>query len=175
MKTIMAAGYIDVIKGNESEIKTVWGEGEAESQRGVDSSSTLSPEQKVKLVSGLAAREHAVVVMTGKTDLVSDGRHTFSVDNGHEYLGLITGTGCTLGTTISAMVAAHPEDKLAAAVAGLVMFEIAAERAAVQAEVRGPGTFMPAFLDALYRVRMENAEGSLEWLRGAKVALAESR
>jgi thiamine-phosphate diphosphorylase/hydroxyethylthiazole kinase len=170
-----------VIKGNESEIKTVFGSGgdDVEGQRGVDSSSTLSREERARMVRALAAREEAVVVMTGKTDLVSDGARTVAIDNGHEYLGAITGTGCTLGTTISAMVAASSSpsssssgggDRLAAVVAGILLFEIAAEQAAGKSSVEGPGTFVPAFLDSLYRIRTGTAGGDVGWLAAEKLS-----
>ncbi|OHF00133.1 hydroxyethylthiazole kinase [Colletotrichum orchidophilum] len=172
VKTILAGGYLDLIKGNEGEIATVYGGGEVqEQQKGVDSSSTLGPAQKAALVRDLARRERNVVLMTGKTDYVSDGTRTFSVDNGHELLGQVTGTGCVLGTTVSAMLAvsASGHDKLLAVVAGLLHFEIAAEWAAVRPDVQGPGTFVPAFLDELARVRRLTVEGDLKWLQGAKV------
>lgn len=175
VKSILSAGYIDVIKGNESEIKTVYAstggsDTNAESQRGVDSSSTLSDADKFKLVRDLAAREQAIVVMTGKTDFVSDGTRVVAVRNGHQYLGMITGTGCTLGTTISAMVAACAPggDRLVAVVAGILLFEIAAEIAATKESVWGPGTFVPAFLDSLYRVRTGTAMGEIGWLAAAE-------
>lgn len=168
-----------MIKGNESEIKTVFssggGGGDTDSQRGVDSSSTLSDAEKARLVRELAAREQAIVLMTGKTDIVSDGMRVFAIRNGHEYLGMITGTGCTLGTTVSAMVAACPKDgdRLAAVVAGILLFEIAAEQAAGKGSVDGPGTFVPAFLDSLYRIRTGTAAGNLEWLAAERVSLLE--
>ncbi|KAI3394867.1 hypothetical protein diail_2154 [Diaporthe ilicicola] len=172
VKSILSAGYIDVIKGNESEIKTVYGSGDTESQRGVDSSSTLSDADKARVVRALATREQAIVVMTGKTDIVSDGSRVFAIQNGHEYLGMITGTGCTLGTTISAMVAAcSGGDRLAAVVAGILLFEIAAEHAAKKGSVMGPGSFVPAFLDSLYHVRTGAAEGDDSWLSAEKVSL----
>lgn len=175
MKSILSAGYIDVIKGNESEIKTVYGSGTTEGQRGVDSSSTLSDAEKAQLVRDLAAREQAIVVMTGKTDIISDGTRVVAVQNGHEYLGIITGTGCTLGTTISAMVAACPPngDRLAVVVAGILLFEIAAEQAAAKGSVEGPGSFVPAFLDSLYRVRTGTAAGDHGWLSAEKVSMVE--
>lgn len=164
-----------MIKGNESEIKTVAGSSsDGESQRGVDSSSTLTRDEKIRLVRNLAARERAVVVMTGRTDLASDGTRTVAIDNGHEYLGAITGTGCTLGTTISAMVAAWSDgDRLAAVVAGVLLFEISAELAADKATVGGPGTFVPAFLDSLYQVRTRTAEADIQWLAAEKVTMVE--
>lgn len=177
VESILSAGHIDVIKGNESEIKTVYASGSSggnvESQRGVDSSTTLSNEEKVQLVKGLAKREQAVVVMTGKTDVVSDGTRVVAISNGHEYLGMVTGTGCTLGTTISAMVAACADegDKLLFVVAGILLFEIAAEHAAAKGAVEGPGTFVPAFLDSLYRIRTANAAGDFGWLSAEKVSI----
>ena len=56
VKTLMAGGYFNVIKGNESEIKTV--AGDLSQQKGVDSSaSTLTTAEKVDLVSSLAHHE----------------------------------------------------------------------------------------------------------------------
>ena len=172
VKTVLSNGYLDVIKGNEGEIKTVFGTSQ-EQQRGVDSSNTLDPSQKAKLVRELAAREKNVVVMTGKTDFVSDGVRTFAIDNGHEYLGLVTGTGCTLGTTISAAIASRSSDRLSAVIAAILHFEIAAELAAARPEVRGPGTFVPAFLDELFCIRQATANNDLAWLARAKVSSVE--
>lgn len=145
-------------------------------QRGVDSTSSLSLSQKATLVSSLARQRNTVVLLTGKTDLLSDGRRTFRVDNGNEMLGMITGTGCTLGTTVSAMASVVPKggDVLAAAVAATAMFGVAAEKAAARAEVRGPGTFVPAFLDELYLTRKATAEGDLSWLEMVKVTAVEA-
>lgn len=109
------------------------------------------------------------MLLTGATDLLSDGARTFRVDNGHEYLASITGSGCTLGTTVSAMVAAYESDPLVAAVAGTVLFGVAAEMAAARSDVRGPGTFVPAFIDELFAIRKATAEGDLRWLTLVKV------
>lgn len=111
--------------------------------------------------------------MTGKTDFVADGGGdcVIAIDNGHEYLGAVTGTGCTLGTAISAMVAAWggQDGRLAAVCAGILLFEIAAERAAAKEGVDGPGSFVPAFLDALWQLRTGTARGDVGWLDAAKV------
>ncbi|KAK0737045.1 Hydroxyethylthiazole kinase family-domain-containing protein [Apiosordaria backusii] len=168
VKSILANGYLDVIKGNEGEIKTVWGS--VEQQKGVDSRDSLTPEDKLDLVVKLARREQNVVVMTGKTDYVSDGYWTVTISNGHEYLGLVTGTGCTLGTAISVALAAyHKEDKLWAVVTAMLHFEIAAEIAAEREDVKGPGTFISAFLDELYNIRIATVNGDMKWLERAKV------
>ncbi|KAI7205605.1 Hydroxyethylthiazole kinase [Hortaea werneckii] len=169
VRALMRGGYFDLIKGNEGEIRTVSG-AQGVKQHGVDSgASQLQLEDRVKLVRGIAAREHNVVLMTGSTDVVSDGERTFAISNGHEYLGEITGAGCTLGTTIASMLAAERGDKLLAAATGILMYEIAAERAATRDGVKGPGTFVPAFIDELYAIRQESMAGDGKWAQAAKL------
>ena len=169
VKTLMENGYFDVIKGNEDEIATVLEESMVQ-QKGVDTGdSTTDESAKVQLVTKLAARERNVVLMTGKTDYLSDGERTYSIKNGHHYLGNITGSGCTLGTTIAAFLAVHREDRLLAALAGILMYEIAAERAGRRSDVKGPGTFVPALLDELYKISQTASEDDSEWLQAAKV------
>ncbi|KAF2716052.1 TMP-TENI-domain-containing protein [Polychaeton citri CBS 116435] len=167
VRALMAGGYFDVIKGNEGEIRQVSGASGVK-QHGVDSGKAqLSLAERIELVRTVAARERNVVLMTGSTDVLSDGARTFTVANGHELLGEITGSGCALGTTIASVVAVEREDKLLGALAGLLMYEIAAERAAAVA--RGPGSFIPAFLDELYLIRKESVAGNGSWAGAAKV------
>jgi len=169
VKSLMSSGYFDLIKGNENEITTVLGESVIQ-QKGVDSTkSATTALEKARLVKKLAARERTIILMTGSTDYLSDGRRTYSINNGDSYLGRITGSGCTLGTTIAAFLAVHREDKLLAALAGTLMFEIASERAAKREDVKGPGTFVPAFLDELNVVAKQASMRNVNWMKGAKV------
>lgn len=169
VKALMAGGYFDLIKGNEGEIRTVSG-AQGVKQHGVDSgASQLALEDRVKLVKGTAARERNIILMTGATDVISDGERTFAISNGHGYLGEITGSGCTLGTTIASVMAVEREDKLLAAVTGILMYEIAAERAAAREDVKGPGTFVPAFIDELYHIRQHSVSEDGAWAQKAKI------
>jgi len=169
VKKLMSGGYFYVIKGNYSEIMTVSGSSDAQ-QKGVDSTlSDVSDAERARLVKALASRERNVVIMTGEIDYLSDGERTYSVANGHRYLGQITGSGCTLGTTIASFIAVERGDTLLAALAGILMFEIAAERASRQPEVKGPGTFVPAFIDALSCIATEVEAGNGAWIVSAKV------
>ncbi|CAK7238732.1 MAG: thiamine biosynthetic bifunctional enzyme [Sporothrix thermara] len=186
VRTIMAAGYLDVIKGNEGEIQTVYLCGlndedrareEAEAgahrqQRGVDGSNTLDAAARRRLVRRLAAREKCIVVLTGAVDYVSDarGERVVQVADGHPMLGEVTGTGCSLGTVLSATVSAAATlrgediDTFTAVLAGMALYERAAARAAVLPSVHGPGTFVPAFLDELAQCRRAAAAGDMAWL-----------
>jgi thiamine-phosphate diphosphorylase/hydroxyethylthiazole kinase len=166
-----------VLKGNRSEILSCTPGGSKLQQRGVDSAPGDEDATDLAKIGGtvrdLSALRRSVVVMTGKTDLVTAGGAVFTVANGHEYLGMVTGTGCCLGTVISAMIAAYPEDKLAATIAGLLLYEIAAEIAAERADVKGPGTFVPAFLDELLGIRRKTVDGDFSWLARAKIGALE--
>lgn len=179
---ILALGRFAVIKGNVAEIQTLHGHSSsstssstssaaaaAPQQRGVDSTSELTVPSRARLAAALARRHRTVVLVTGPTDIVSDGARTYRVDNGDAMLGRVTGTGCTLGTTVSAMVAAYPQDALLATVAAAAVFGIAAQYAVDRDEVRGPGTFVPAFLDELYSIQRATAKGDLRWLVLARV------
>ncbi|KAJ5824605.1 hypothetical protein N7447_006945 [Penicillium robsamsonii] len=167
---LMAGGYFDLIKGNEGEIRQVWGSG-AVQQRGVDSGpSTLDGNQKATLARDLARRERNIVLLTGATDYLSDGERVIAVENGHPYLGQVTGTGCAIGTISGCFLASHRSDRLLAVLSGILMYEIAAENAATKEYVRGPGSFVPAFVDELYAIRTAAANGDDSWFAGrAKV------
>ncbi|CAI7614784.1 unnamed protein product [Penicillium manginii] len=167
---LMAGGYFDLIKGNEGEIRQAWGSSGVQ-QRGVDSGpSTLDGQQKARLARDLARRERNVVLMTGAVDYVSDGERVIAVENGHSFLGQVTGTGCAVGSISGCFLTAHRSDRLLAVLSGILMYEIAAENAASREDVRGPGSFVPAFLDELYAIRTAAGKGDDSWFAGrAKV------
>ncbi|OAL25868.1 hypothetical protein AYO20_10330 [Fonsecaea nubica] len=148
IQRLLTAGFFSVIKGNEGEIAAVAGTSTTQ-QRGVDSGpSTSSPEQKAQLVKSLARRERCIVLMTGKTDYLSDGTRTLAIHNGTSWLSKVTGSGCALGAVIASYLAVHPDDKFLATLAGILHFELAAED--VASFSYGPGSFVRLFLDSLY-------------------------
>lgn len=67
----------------------------------------------------------------------------------------------------------HEEDKLLAALAGVLMHEIAAEQAGGLDDVKGPGTFVPAFLDRLYNIAQGALGDNFEWLGAANVEMLD--
>lgn len=167
IRTLLKAGFYSVIKGNEGEIGAVIGTSTIQ-QRGVDSGiSTSNAQQKAEMVKSLAQRERCVVLMTGATDYLSDGIRTVAISNGSSLLGKITGSGCSLGSVVTSYLAVHRDDKFTAALAGVLHYEIAAERAEKNSSCRGPGTFIPAFLDELHSLGQNT--GNLDLEKVAKV------
>ncbi|KAI2637416.1 Hydroxyethylthiazole kinase family-domain-containing protein [Xylaria nigripes] len=175
-KRILESGYIDVIKGNRSEILSCLPGGSEVQQRGVDSGADDVDIEKLTLaLTQYADLRRCMVVMTGKTDYIATGTHVYAIRNGHEYLSTVTGTGCCLGTTIAAMIAPNMDFRLVAVVAALLLYNIAAEIAAEREDVKGPGTFVPAFLDELYNIRAATVAGNLEWLKRAQLEVLSGR
>jgi len=143
-KALMTNIKIDILKGNAGEISTLAGV-EAE-VRGVESIKSGDP---VKVAESLAKTAKCVVVITGKTDIISDGKTTYRIHNGHEMMGKVVGTGC-MAASVIASFAAVEKDYVKAAASALACFGIAGELAAKEA--KGPGTFKEAFFDELYNL-----------------------
>lgn len=148
---IMREVMVSIVRGNPGEIMAMGGR--TGSVRGVDS---LDRSGDRGLFDELASEWKAVVAATGPVDYVTDGSRAFEVRNGHPLLGMVTGTGCG-ATTAVACFAAQGGDLTAAAAGSLSVYGAAAEKAALAA--KGPGTFVPHFLDALASIRPAEAGG----------------
>ncbi|KAH9442268.1 hypothetical protein MJO28_015150 [Puccinia striiformis f. sp. tritici] len=96
---ILNAVQMSVIKGNQAEIASLARfNSSGTSSCGVDSNGEV--EAPDVLVKNLARQELCIVVMTGKTDWISDGMHVVRLQNGVSELASITGSGCMTGTSI---------------------------------------------------------------------------
>lgn len=137
-----------VLRGNASEIMAVYGAGGG--AKGVDSVNTV--EEARDLAVELALKSQTVVAITGVKDIVTNGVRTLEIANGDAFMGRITGMGCSATSMIGAFLAVEPDPLLAAAY-GLAFMGVAGENAKLGAN--GPGSFMAAFLDALYNLTPE--------------------
>lgn len=136
------------IRGNASEILAL--AGEQAGGRGVDSTddalSALPAAQK------LARQTGAVVAVTGETDYVTDGERIIAVSGGGELMTRVVGTGCALSAVVAACCAL-PGSMLENVASACRFMSLAGEQAI--AVSRGPGSFTPEFLDALYQLNSE--------------------
>jgi hydroxyethylthiazole kinase len=137
-----------VVRGNASEILTLAGLGGA--ARGVDAGDSVAEAEAA--ARALAERTGGIVAVSGPVDYVTDGARGFRVANGHPLMPRITVMGCSLNGGIAAFCAGA-DDPLAATAAALAGFGVAGEVAGAGAA--GPGSFQPAFLDALYAMTPE--------------------
>lgn len=143
-------GHPSAIRGNASEILALAGAGGG--GRGVDSTDAVDA-----VLAGairLAARTGAVVAISGERDAViavhGDTVRIARIAGGHPLMARVVGTGCSLGALVAAYLAADAHGPFAATVAAHAHFKLAGTAAAATAH--GPGSFLPAFLDALAAV-----------------------
>lgn len=141
-----------VLKGNISEIRVLAGMETGYQLRtsGVDNRREdvvqgTEDRRLIQEIAALAGRHQAVVMATGKTDVISDGEQTFLVKNGCEKMASVTGTGCML----TALCAAFLSERrlLEGALLAAVTYGICGERAAK--EWRGCGTYQIRLMDEL--------------------------
>jgi hydroxyethylthiazole kinase len=134
---------IAVVRGNAGEVATLVGV-EAE-VRGVESIGEV--EHPTGLARAAAQALGIVVAVTGVVDHVSDGELSHGVENGHELLAAVSGTGCMATAITGCFLAVKPDAPLEAAAEALAAFGVAGEDAAKDAG--GPGTFHAGLYDAL--------------------------
>lgn len=137
------------IRGNASEIMAL--SGLLASGRGVDSGDDSLA--ALPAARELAQRSGAVVAVTGAVDYVTDGQRDWAIEGGSPLMTRVVGTGCALSAVVAAFCAL-PGDRLDnAATACRVMSHCGGLAARLAG---GPGSFTPAFLDALYQLRGED-------------------
>lgn len=130
-----------ILRGNASEILGVAG---GTGGRGVDSADTT--DAAADTATHLARQHGCVVAVSGPIDYLTDGEREVRIANGHPWMTLVTGVGCSLGALMAAF-AAVVDDPLLAAAAATATLTVAAETAA--AASHGPGSFAVALVDAL--------------------------
>ena len=133
---------ITILKGNAGEIGVLAGaDGKV---RGVDSAGLAG--DPVAIAKEFASCAGLTVVVSGATDIVTDGKRVLLVENGHPMMGGISGTGC-MAASVTGVFAAESGDSVHAAAAAFAALGIAGERAAVTAQ--GPYSFKVALFDEL--------------------------
>ena len=159
-RALLDALPIGVIRGNASEIKTlVLG---SSGVRGVDADDPVrgeTPESIAVLARTLAEKTGAVVAVTGAVDVVTDGRKTVQIQNGHPMMCRVTGTGCQLSALMAAFVAANPGQRLEGAAAAVCAMGLCGEIA--YARLSGPegtGSYQVFLMDAISRLTPEALE-----------------
>jgi len=83
------------VKGNYSEIYALYNNDYA--CAGVDAAADLNTQNVSKTAVKLAQKYKTMVLASGKTDIVTDGKTVVYINNGVPQLARVTGTGCLLG------------------------------------------------------------------------------
>ena len=145
----------NVIRGNASEIialASLWelcGDAGTNNTRGVDSTDSVACAQDAAVA--LARWTGGAVAVSGKEDLVTDGRLLVRSYGGSHFMEKITGSGCSLGGV--AAVYATVASPFIAALTATAVYNLAGRRA--EQRVTAPGSFQAQFLDELYLATAE--------------------
>lgn len=135
------------IRGNASEIMAL--AGVSAGGRGVDTTDTAAEALPAAL--RIARESGAIVVVSGEVDYLTDGQRTLAVHGGDPLMTRVVGTGCALSAVVAASCAL-PGERLENIAGACALMKFAGKQAA---RGRGPGSFVPAFLDALYAMKEE--------------------
>lgn len=157
-KRILDEVSVAVVKGNSAEGSTLAGaRGEIRGVEAVSDSGGVLGE-----VVKLAGEYGNIAVVSGAIDIVTDGKRVAYVENGHELMGSISGTGCML-SSVAACYAGVEEDYFKASLAALTAFGLAGELAAARPGVRGPASFKACFFDEIYNLTEENIKNGASY------------
>jgi hydroxyethylthiazole kinase len=142
---------ITILKGNAGEIGILAG---AEATvKGVESCGMTG--DPVRVARKFADLSGITVVISGATDIVTDGKRVLFVENGHPLMGCISGTGC-MAASVAGACAAVSEDPVIASATALAAFGVAGEKAAVYAH--GPFSFKTALFDEMAALTPEELQ-----------------
>ena len=118
---------LTVLRGNLSEIRFV--AGFCSNTQGVDAGDVATAEETAELAKNLAKKLGCIVVVSGATDVISDGERVALVTEGHPSMQQTTGTGCMCTSVIASLVAKNPDDVFGAATRAMQIMGAAGMRA----------------------------------------------
>ena len=153
-----------VVRGNASEIMALAGTGGG--GRGPETADDV--DSALGAARAMSERHGFVAAVSGPVDAIVDGQRMTRITGGSPMLTRVTGGGCALGALIAAFIAAGrardvggsrgecagADTTRACTVACHAVYSAAAKRA--EARSAGPGSFQPAFLDALYDLETDD-------------------
>ena len=152
-----------ILKGNESEIRALCGL--PHHATGIDNGETGDVNDAFYAAKLAAQRFDAVILLSGKDDIITDGRQSAAVSNGVELMTYVTGTGCLQGAVTAAFLSVT--DPFTAAFAGAIVLGLAGEYAAEPFQHNGSITgFGHGIIDGLFSIPDQRIleQSKVRWL-----------
>lgn len=156
VKRLLDEVHFAVIRGNASEIRYLAGQQTTGSGVDVSELDEINEENltvAVSMATALAERLGAVIAISGKIDVISNGKEACVLRNGCATMARITGSGCMLTSLIGAFCGAC-EDPFFAACSAMAAMGINGEIAEEKRLRNGTGnaTFRNDLIDALFNL-----------------------
>lgn len=169
-----------VLKGNYSEINALYNLSYESS--GVDAEASLDIAAVSDIAVKLSEKYGCIILASGKTDIVTDGKTLVHVKNGSPQLATVTGTGCMLGALTACYLSAcrtparhditgaaatcrNPKAITASAGRGLSAVAAACAVLGICGELseteKGSGSFMVNLMDCLSKLSDSDVQAHL--------------
>ena len=167
VKRLLEEVHFSVIRGNASEIRYLAGQQTTGSGVDVSVPDEITEEnlsEAMKMASELAKRLDTVIAISGKIDVISDGRRTCVLRNGCATMARITGSGCMLTALMGAFCGAN-EDRFLAACSAMAAMGVSGEIAEEKRMLHGTGnaTFRNDLIDAVFNLTEEQLEKGVRY------------
>ena len=167
VKRLLEEVHFSVIRGNASEIRYLAGQKTTGSGVDVSEPDEINEENlpsAVTMAAELAESLSTVIAISGKLDVISDGKRTCVLRNGCATMARITGSGCMLTALIGAFCGANSDPFPAAcsAIAAMgISGEIAEEKRLLNRT--GNATFRNDLIDAIFNLTEEQLEKGVHY------------
>ena len=167
VKRLLEEVQFTVIRGNASEIRHLAGQqstGSGVDVSTLDEITDANLEAAVSMAAELAESLHTVIAISGKIDVISDGKRSCVLRNGCPTMARITGSGCMLTSLIGAFCGAY-EDSFVAACAAMAAMGISGEIAEEKRLRNGTGnaTFRNDLIDAVFNMTEEKMKEGVRY------------
>ena len=167
VKRLLDEVHFAVIRGNASEIRYLAGQQSAGSGvdvSDVDEITERNLESAVSMAAELAERLGSVIAVSGKIDVISDGKESCVLNNGCATMARITGSGCMLTALIGAFCGGN-RNYFSAACSAVAAMDVCGEIAEAKRLRNGTGnaTFRTDLIDAVFNLTEEQLEEGVRY------------
>ena len=167
VKRLLDEVHFAVIRGNASEIRYLAGQrsvGSGVDVSDVDEITERNLESAVSMAAELAERLDTVIAVSGKIDVISDGKESCVLNNGCATMARITGSGCMLTALIGAFCGGN-RNYFSAACSAVAAMGICGEIAEEKRIRNGTGnaTFRTDLIDAVFNLTEKQLEEGVRY------------
>ena len=167
VKQLLEEVHFTVIRGNASEIRYLAGQqtiGSGVDVSDMDEITEQNLDAAVAMAADLASKLDTVIAISGKIDVISNGRESWVLRNGCATMARITGSGCMLTSLIGACCGAY-EDSFLATCAAMAAMGISGEIAEAKRLRYGTGnaTFRNDLIDAVFNLTEEQLKEGVHY------------
>ena len=168
VRQLLEEVHFTVIRGNASEIRYLAGQQTTGSGVDVSDLDEINEENLsavVAMAADLAEKLGTVIAISGKIDVISNGKETSVLRNGCATMARITGSGCMLTSLIGAFCGAH-ENAFLATCSAMAAMGISGEQAE-EKRVRnatGNATFRNDLIDAVFNLTEEQTKQGVHYV-----------